>query len=736
MIRRSASTLACLLCATAAPALARAAEPQATAPAAAAAPSPPSPAPSQTVATPNATPSPAPGPTPAQAAGAAPDKPTAQPSAPVTVRDAPTQTGGVISYPASWFADMHPNTALDMIARLPGFSLDDGDAVRGFAGAAGNALIDGERPSSKSDSLENILQRIPAADVDRIELIRGGAPGIDMQGRTVLANVVRKKGDSRQLVVSGSETLFTQDGHSVPGGGFTYTQKSGPRTFTAALSRYTSYDDSVGDGRITTTYPDGAVDSEQARTSGTGGGVGLTSSYQGPLLGGSLQANLKLEETYFKQGQSYGWPTPDQVVNDRSRSHDGEIGAGWDRKWGKLELEVTGLHRQEHDFAGEVADSPGLQDVQSVVQDTGETIGRLTLRYPVLSTLTLEGGGEYAFNSLDGKTELQENGAPVVLPSSDVRVTEARGEGFLQGVWKITPRLTLEAGARFEWSTITETGDSPLERSFFYPKPRAVLTWTPDKDSQVRLRVEKKVGQLNFSDFVSSADLKTSVVNAGNPDLRPDQRWEYEASWERRFWGKGALVITATHAEITDVVDLIPVVGDGYAFDAPGNIGSGTDDTLDVELTLPLDRLHLPHAQIKSSNVWRVSQVTDPLTGDKRRISGERPWTQNTEFSQDIPRWRLTWGAIWDRVWHEDYFRLEEVDRYVISAPFVEVYGEYKPRPDLTLRLELTNLVPYTFTRDRQIYDAPRDVAGASVVEHRVIQSSQRVYFKVRKTFG
>ena len=39
----------------------------------------------------------------------------------------------------------------------------------------------------------SILQRIPAASVERIEVIRGSAPGIDMQGQSVVANVVRKK---------------------------------------------------------------------------------------------------------------------------------------------------------------------------------------------------------------------------------------------------------------------------------------------------------------------------------------------------------------------------------------------------------------------------------------------------------------------------------------------------------------------------------------------------------------
>ena len=91
---------------------------------------------------------------------------------------------GISTYPAAFFADARPATARDMIARLPSFNLENNnDVTRGFAGSAGNVLVDGARPAAKTDDLNTILQRIPAAHVERIEVIRGGAPGIDMQGQ-------------------------------------------------------------------------------------------------------------------------------------------------------------------------------------------------------------------------------------------------------------------------------------------------------------------------------------------------------------------------------------------------------------------------------------------------------------------------------------------------------------------------------------------------------------------------
>ena len=132
---------------------------------------------------------------------------------------------------------------MDMINRLPGFEFNDGTSARGFAGTAGNVLIDGQRPTSKTDDVQSILTRLPASDVDQIDIIRGGAPGIDMQGQTVIANVIRKTGDSTQIVAD-VEDNFWPDGHSVPNGSLEITNASPARALTKrTLTRYGNFDD-------------------------------------------------------------------------------------------------------------------------------------------------------------------------------------------------------------------------------------------------------------------------------------------------------------------------------------------------------------------------------------------------------------------------------------------------------------------------------------------------------------
>jgi hypothetical protein len=156
-------------------------------------------------------------------------------------------TTGVISYPPAFFAAAQPTTAYDMLVRLPGFSLDTGDSVRGFEGAAGNVLVDGRRPATKTDDLEEILRRIPASQVARIDLIRGGAPGIDMQGKSVLANVVRKEGGGfRGLVSLSARTVY--DGRDTLGGRLELSGGDGERSWETSVNYGKGIDDGAGEG--------------------------------------------------------------------------------------------------------------------------------------------------------------------------------------------------------------------------------------------------------------------------------------------------------------------------------------------------------------------------------------------------------------------------------------------------------------------------------------------------------
>jgi hypothetical protein len=644
---------------------------------------------------------------------------------------------GVLVYQASFFADQRPTTAWQMVGRLPGFVFDDGNTARGFAGTAGNVLIDGQRPTSKTDDLQSILQRIPASDVDRIELIRGGAPGIDMHGQTVVANVIRKKGDSTQIVADVTDNFWLGDHHNVPSATLQFTQHSGDSTYEGSISRTGNYDDSVGHGfHKVTDVATGDVLEQDARSTGRGAGGSLTGAATVPLFGGQFKANIALQASPFKDDLFYTGSV-DQGITDKNNGNNGELGLHWEGPLGGVHLETLFLQRLGHSTDLNESREVGDMEVFHSLADTGESIARATAQYDITSSLSFEGGGEGAFNFLDGKSSFVDNGENIPIPSANAYVDEKRAEIFAQGTWKISPQWMLEAGARAEYSIIAETGDISQTRQFFYPKPRAVLTWSPDADTQIRARYELVLGQLDFNNFIASSNLAGTGVSGGNANLRPDQHTQYEISGERHFWDKGAFVLTYMHEDIKDVVDYIPVAGpNGVLFDAPGNIGNGTNDQINVNLTLPLDKLGLTNGLLKATNVFKLTNVKDPVTGQDRVISGTRPQDIELTLTQDINSLKSTWGVYYFNCWDERYYRLQQVRHRRVIPPFLEAWWEYKPQGDLSLRFEVDNVVPFVYDDQYQNYAGPRDDFPLSNIEEIHIKSQPRLYFEIRKTFG
>ena len=110
------------------------------------------------------------------------------PPAPVEVPASASGNARQVYAPAD-FARYAPKNAFDMLNQVPGFSIRDNENLRGLGQATGNVLFNGERPSNKADDMYTQLSRIPAGNVERIEIVDGATldiPGLSGQ----VANIV------------------------------------------------------------------------------------------------------------------------------------------------------------------------------------------------------------------------------------------------------------------------------------------------------------------------------------------------------------------------------------------------------------------------------------------------------------------------------------------------------------------------------------------------------------------
>lgn len=676
---------------------------------------------------------------------AAPASPDPRSAAQAPVATGPLQTSpevdaaqrGVLVFEPAFFADARPDTALDMISRLPGFALDTGDSdTRGLAGASGNVLIDGQHPSSKTDNLENVLRRISAGGVARVELIRGGAPGIDMQGRSVVANIVLVRAVTVERVF-GANAYFYPDGYVGPLFSARYSRRDGDNLIEASINGTTDRTDGTGDGFRRRYSPSGAlIQDADLILWDRFRNLRATGAIQRPFAGGRLRVNGLLgwnneenaQDLLIRSGSGV-----DSFSDEESDAINGELGLNWTRELSpRTSFELTGLQRWEtEDYSG-LSESGGNNSLFTTDATTTESIARAVLRYRPSDPWAIETGGEIAYNVLDSANAYEENGTPVPLPSAKVKVEELRGEVFGRTTWRPDPKFTLEFGVRVEVSEISQSGDSEQTKSFVYPKPRVQATWTPWTGHQFRFRAEREVGQLDFEDFAASSDIEVGQVEGGNPDLEPSKSTVFEALYERRFWGAGVLDFTYQHAEIEDVVDLIPLTG---GFDGVGNIGDGTEDFYQVRLTLPMDRLGLANARLQARGSWSSTKVVDPVTGEERRFNGNQAFGCGVNFNHDLMGGRWSYG--FDHGCNVDKgraFRVREI-RAFHNEPFVMVYGQWKPRSDLTIRADFGNATGRSQGYDRDVYAGPRNLAPVAFHEVRRTKSDPWVFLQIRKTF-
>ena len=583
-----------------------------------------------------------------------------------------------------------------------------------------------------------MLRRLPASRIERIDLIRGGAPGIDMQGKTVLANIVLKPGGGFRGVAAVARN-YAWDGRSAGTFRFEASDDIGKVHWETSLVGGKFFDDGAanGDGlRIDALGRRTPVDVE-AESDGLNSV--FTAALEAPVAGGKLRVNGRLFSEKYKSEETdlvfSGPPVIERNV-DTLQADDTEIGGNFTRKFGeKATLELVAL-RQTRDRDVDSDFDDGGTSAFRLRRESSETIGRAVLKYRFSDRFSLEGGGEYAINEQDSLTAVSENGAPVALPAANVEVQEDRAEAFLKTVWRPFEAWSVDASLRYERSEIGSEGDVVLSKTLQYLKPRVAVTWAPRPSTQVRLRLEREVGQLNFNDFVATANLNNATgVSAGNPDLNPEQAWVGEAAVEQRFWGAGSATLSYRRFELSDVVDRGPLTQNGKTFDRPANIGDGTKDEVQFAISLPLARLGVPGATLRGDITRRWSEVEDPTTFEDREISRLRPidWTLN--FTHDLPAWKLTYGVDAFGGWRETSYRYNLIETTKLRT-FVRPFLEYRPRADISLRVELPNVTGRGLRRSVLFYPATRAGTGVATLDDREYDAGQMFYFRLRRTLG
>ncbi len=623
-------------------------------------------------------------------------------------------------YQADFFAQYTPQNALEMVERLPGFSFDQGSDARGFGGNAGNVLIDGARPTSKSGGLRGALIRIPAAQVERIEIIRGGAGAGEAAGQSIVANIIRSK--------SGTSGTWAMKIRQVDGAN---AEPNLEAAITTKLGEWdTSFDTDIGGnpGFRGATFENRNADGELTSSSSEGlaergrwvfvNGEGSTDIGEGKLTingrfgGDHWRGDPK--RTVFKNRMPDDSPADGFLeFNDRNKFKISELGVDWvttgeDWKWriiglGQIEDVKFTSDFTSRDAAGMQTDSVhfGEDRTQSeyIVRTTFSSVGE--------STLKPEFGFEVANNELDTSGELVVNSEVIPLDNGTVVVEEQRGEAFATMVYQASPTLTIEGGLTAEFSQIQVSGDDSQKQNFMFYKPRVSATYQYDDENRFTLEAQRNVGQLNFGDFAASSDTQDANTTSGNSNLQPDKNTELKFTYDLSFSERGSLKVTAFHEWRSDILEQIKLSDDPNSTSyGLGNAGEARFWGVITDLNLPLDAV-LENGLFEFSHYYRGSSFDDPIIGGTRTVNWYTPNWFKFKLRQDLTDLKLTWGMEYWAHFEDTGYRVNEVQTFGGNNRtrfFIETTRFF----GVKTQLEINNINTAQYTRTRYIYDTDR----------------------------
>lgn len=666
----------------------------------------------------------------------------------------------LVEYPAAFFGRFQPNTALDMVRQVPGFVLDDGTASRGFSAAAGNILINDRRLSAKQDLPSVILARIPASLVERIELIRGQVREIDLQGQSVMVNIVLRA-DAPASIRWEVSWKHNFDFGPIQEGSISISDRWREIDYNSGLllRKYTR-----GDFTYLDTFDkDGVLEvkrNDEANGDGYRGSGNLnTSAWVGQTL---LKVNSTLSGETRDSGrrvtivpQSSGSGARKEFVGEDFNLYQIELGTDAERNLGH-DLIGKGMLLLIHQGEELVStlrrtNSSGIQTLHRLANTDSvstETIARLEVNWTGLPNHALQANLEGAYNSLEGslaQTEDTGSGAIAVnVPGANTHVEETRGDFLLKDTWSIN-RFELDYGLGAEVSQISQSGDADQQRSFLFFKPHSVLTYSSGQGEQTKLRLAREVSQLNFDDFVSITVFEDDDLALGNPNLRPDTTWVTELGHERRFSQESVINLTVFHHWITDVVDLLPITP---AFETPGNIGDGRRWGVRLQSTIPLGWLGLTGAKLGINARWQDSSVTDPVTGENRILSSRTPagaplplyfnsdnkYAIVINYRQDFQAARMAWGWEMRNRAARPLYKVNELD-ITDEGTELNTFIETTRWLGVKMRVNAENIFDLNETRKRTVFTGERDLSEVDFREIRDRTIGFRVNFLVSGSF-
>ena len=688
-------------------------------------------------------------------------------------QDAPvTDEDSTVTYPATFFSQFEPFSVNDMLDRIPGINIarggggggggpgsSGGNNRRGLGMGGDQVLINGRRIAGKENEGSSQLARIPASQVDYIEIIRGTSGDLDVRGGAQVINIVLLEAETRSSITYEVNTDHYHDDSLKPGAKIAWTGSSGGFDYLISGETEPRYEHRIG--HETSLLGDGSPNERIKRVSTREAQPMVLSSNLAWQVGDAdlFHLNLQYEDDSAPEvanrdilNTKYDPPLVDLELDVLDETEQfWEVGGDYEhifsggQRWKTLFIVNRGdSHSLRDRYLLELNSDERTRDLHLDFANTyQERILRSGYTFDFASSQSLELGVERAQTILDSNLQLDllPDGGTVLtrVSTADATVEEIRYESFAVHNWQINDRMSLESTLIFEQSEISQSGDVSKSRDFEFLRPKVDYRFDITPTVQFRATIEKDVAQLSFSDFTANTSEGDDDQDAlaGNPDLRQEQSWRYDANLEYRFHDdNGVLNTNIFYHELIDVIDRVDVSTPDTIQSANGNIGDG--ERFGVALDGSYRFTSVGESQILLESGLRVedSNVVDPFLGIDRRFSRQGRGEARVGFRHDFPARNFNYGFSWSHNFRDGRiaYDIDKIESYN-SGDWVRLFAETQGWAELIYRLEVFNPMENKRCRVRSRYLGGTIATGyLSEIEDSCSHTGPTIAIKIRGT--
>lgn len=680
----------------------------------------------------------------------------------------PGASDSTVIYEAEFFDQYNPITASDMLDRIPGIDVSGrnrGGGGRGL-GTGGNLLIDGQRVAGKDNSARDQLDRITAAEVERIEIIRDTSGELNVRGSGEVINIILIEVPSRSSTQVELLQRLNHDNTYEIGGSVGWSTQIGNFQGLLNLEAQPNYENR--DNREARITPEGELlgtlleenirdQDKQNISANMSYGNGAHRMQLNALFSvGDFPRSVRRDFVDFIDNVAVDSIQQERIDNEEN---NWELGGDYEYSFANgsrlAVLFVTNDEIRnsvrERFLADPASDSLTKNLYIDSQRETKEFIVQTNYNFSVTKSQSLRVGFERAVNELRsalfiaspfGTEPASEEfgGLPLISSISNpgTQVEEERYEGFAFHNWTINDKSALETSIVYETSEIFQTGEVSKTRDFQFWRPSIDYRYNFADNFRFRGTVNRNVSQLSFSAFAATANDDDRDINgfAGNPELEPETSWSFNGELEYRLPNDaGVLATSLFYSDIDNKIGkIIATVDPDQPQSATGNVGPSTQMGWFARASIRLNEFNLPNAIFSGRVGLFDSEILNPFVNEKVRTGGRG--FGNLGFRQDITSMNLSYGIDYEHSFWGGYYDIDIVTRTRDDRRrSLDLFVQKIWFGDWVFRLESDNTLGASRCRYRERYEGTTIEGNVELIQDSCSSRYRRLILSIQTTF-